>query len=1404
MNRGPRSLFCSAVTEDEIISGIFNDPDPNSHCLCYVREMEGVHEHLSDKIAGRYVDVCSSDTGAAVIDAEAQALLRDLKSEKIPSHLNSANMRSYSLTWLPHQGGIQPENIGHAQYLDRFCGHVFEDLKGLIDRAHAARSTGPSATKQLSDEILHHASFCVSKCESFHGREDILARISSYLTSNRSKPLVIYGASGSGKTSVMAKAATSVKVWFGDSCVCVIRFLGTSPNSSTIREALTSVCLQVYSICGLPPPDFDKMDATQVTQFFRDQLPGCVSLLPPHSGKNLCIFLDSVDQLSPSDGAHTMNWLPKSLPPNFHLVVSMLPEEHNCLATLRSVLPFSECYVHVDAMPVSTGIEILNSWLAATGRAITSGQQEVVSRAFALCPQPLFMKLVFKQAHQWRSYTPVEDIVLPVSTAAALTQFFEHLEEQHGRVLVRHTFGYLAASRNGLTEVEIEDVLSLDDEVLDDVYQYWDPPVKGIVRIPPLLWKRISYDIGDYIVKQQADGMTVLQWYHRQFTETAENRYLGNEAEQMCHSLLATYFEGTWSKGKKKSITLSHRQLTLEDADRQVASQPLKFSREVYNLRKLSELAFHLSHSGQHEKAKRLALCNFEWLINKLQATSYVSLVQDHSLALSLTSDEELSLITETLSLSASNLQVDPTALAGQLIGRLILLKDDAEFQHVSKLLEQSAHWGHSSENCQLIPKNSCLINPGGPLKMTLSGHTQLIQKVCVSYKQSLAASASKGKDSAVINIWDISSLDCIQNLHTLKIPGSSIPQLVASDDLIFGSCNNAMKVWNTRTGDEVGTFISPAEITSLGITSDGQLAVLATECGRLFLWDRHSQKSSDHVTSHRTPIGVLALTGNDDFVVSGTQDGEIGIFRIACGELIDVHSLQMHSEAITTLCTFTHDSQSIGLTGSEDSTVKSVSIEKGRVLHSFTGHTKAVKCLQVIKLLESDEPLAISGSMDKTIRVWGLVAGTCLHTLTGHTNAIWCLATLKCGSQIVSGSKDDYLRVWELSTGKCLHKLEGHSSWISCVATFGEDIVVSGSNDKTLKLWKLKESKLPQPERHFTQPECITATGDNLAISGAPSDIKVWRTRDGHCLHTWSTPASILATDGHSLLVSGAKNGRIDLWSLSTFEKLKSLEGHTDTVTSLQVIDNASMLLSGSSDGSVKKWNLSSSLLVSTFVGHSAGIKCLAVSNDASIATSGSFDCSIRVWEVDSGKCLIVLSGHTKVVWCVAITRSKETVVSGSDDQTLRIWNLKTGLCLHTIRYADNVKCLAVTADDREVIAGAHCGSDQLKSWNIATGECLNVYRGHTHAVMCMLLASSDKYLITGSRDGTIKVWQEATATLLASFDLQSQVKYLVITNATEERVTVAATTKSGPVSILELKFPSSKPHDSSGLGGL
>lgn len=49
----------------------------------------------------------------------------------------------------------------------------------------------------------------------------------------------------------------------------------------------------------------------------------------------------------------------------------------------------------------------------------------------------------------------------------------------------------------------MEELLSLDNEVLDDVYQYWAPPSNKEIRIPPLIWTRLKQDMAEFIVAKQ-------------------------------------------------------------------------------------------------------------------------------------------------------------------------------------------------------------------------------------------------------------------------------------------------------------------------------------------------------------------------------------------------------------------------------------------------------------------------------------------------------------------------------------------------------------------------------------------------------------------------------------------------------------------------------------------------------------------------------------------------------------------------------------------------------------------------------------------------------------------------------------------------------------------------------------
>ena len=80
-----------------------------------------------------------------------------------------------------------------------------------------------------------------------------------------------------------------------------------------------------------------------------------------------------------------------------------------------------------------------------------------------------------------------------------------------GALLVHRLFAYLHLSNLGLTENELVDLISLDDEVLTDVFQYSAPPLR---RLPAVLWARIRNSIEEYVVTREANGGKVNSSLH--------------------------------------------------------------------------------------------------------------------------------------------------------------------------------------------------------------------------------------------------------------------------------------------------------------------------------------------------------------------------------------------------------------------------------------------------------------------------------------------------------------------------------------------------------------------------------------------------------------------------------------------------------------------------------------------------------------------------------------------------------------------------------------------------------------------------------------------------------------------------------------------------------------------------
>jgi len=83
------------------------------------------------------------------------------------------------------------------------------------------------------------------------------------------------------------------------------------------------------------------------------------------------------------------------------------------------------------------------------------------------------------------------------------------------------------------------------------VFVYWVPPFR---RIPPLLWIRVRHELGFYLVERGTDGMAAYSWYHRQFWETAERRYLTDATTTVLRRAIADYFDGTWVTGARTVV----------------------------------------------------------------------------------------------------------------------------------------------------------------------------------------------------------------------------------------------------------------------------------------------------------------------------------------------------------------------------------------------------------------------------------------------------------------------------------------------------------------------------------------------------------------------------------------------------------------------------------------------------------------------------------------------------------------------------------------------------------------------------------------------------------------------------------------------------------------------------------
>eukprot|EP00741_Cyanophora_paradoxa_P022863 tig00021521_g22083.t1 len=467
--------------------------------------------------------------------------------------------------------------------------------RGIVAAARRAAAAG--ASDALAAEALQHLQQAWEAAEACHGRADIVARAAAYLDEGAAEggaPLALVGASGAGKSSVMAaawRAACERAAARGARPVVAGRFLGTTLHSGDARGLLASLVAQLAEAYGQPAPELPLgADARALAAAFES----CLAWATPE--RPLFVILDALDQLSDEQRGRGLAWLPVCLPRHARLLVSILPGPAGGGA-LEAFRRLGGAAVEVPPFERAAAEEALDAWMREAGRTLQPAQRAEVMRAFEAGGTPLFLRLCWDEARRWRSS---ETGRIAARDAAALCErLFERLEAKYGRPIVAAALGLVTVARRGLSEAELSDVLSCDDATLDAVFAWWTPPVR---RVPPSLLLRVFSDLGRALTERgsgDASGSTVLGWYHRQFAEAAARRYVHSDPQRtrQLHELLAAYFGDAFARGKEHRGAL---------ADRRLAPQPL-FLGAAPNVRRCLMQPAHLAAWGQ--LAALLDLC---------------------------------------------------------------------------------------------------------------------------------------------------------------------------------------------------------------------------------------------------------------------------------------------------------------------------------------------------------------------------------------------------------------------------------------------------------------------------------------------------------------------------------------------------------------------------------------------------------------------------------------------------------------------------------------------------------------------------------------------------------------------------------------------------------------------------
>ena len=383
-------------------------------------------------------------------------------------------------------------------------------------------------------------------------------------------------------------------------------------------------------------------------------------------------------------------------------------------------------------------------------------------------------------------------------------------------------------------------------------------------------------------------------------------------------------------------------------------------------------------------------------------------------------------------------------------------------------------------------------------------------------------------------------------------------------------------------------------------------------------------------------------------------------------------------------------------------------------------------------------------------------------------------VAATSDGAWIASAFGAD-VHVVDARTSTIVHRLEGHGDEVNALALTRDDThLVVASRSLTLKFYRMPDCALVRTiARAHEAPVALMAsdpTASVLATGSADGAVRVWDIAGGYCTHVFRGHGGVISALAWNVqapapgsktrtaqLVTGCVDGKVRVWDLlggaqAAAKPIAVLSAHAGVVRGIGVAPGGAAIVSGARDQTLVfwecrdgRWHRRDVCLVGE------RIESVAFVDAHTFYTAGSRG-ALRLWDV-SGKCVAdveavanvepdeedELAGLTDALWCAAA----HTIVTVSATQDFAYFALD-GRALRRTRqlvgYNDEIVDLAVVHSTQLAVAS---NNSLVRIYRLDSADHdVALVAGHTDMVLSLDVSTDGRWLVSGSKDRTARVW--------------------------------------------------------------